>query len=77
MVAVLLHCKLYLTLNWYIQHCRALTNTRLWIYIYIIPTGIRQKVECLGKPGSFENQIENKKLCFETCQILGIYLSEV
>ena len=71
-VVILLHRELYLNLNRHIQHGRALTNTGLWSSIHKIPTGVRQKAECPGQPGSFENRMGNKNSCFETCRISHI-----
>ena len=57
---VLLHRKLHLNLNRHIRHGRASKNIGLWSRVHKVPTGVRQKVECPGKPWPFENRIGNR-----------------
>ena len=62
---VLFHHELYLNLNSHIRHGRALKNIELWSRVHKIPTGVRQKTECPGKPQSFDERIGNRNSCFE------------
>ena len=54
---VLLHPELCLNLNRHIRHGTTLTNIGLWSRVHKIPTGVRQKAECLWTPWSFEKRI--------------------